>query len=297
RPRSPPPATPPSPPRSSAAPGSAPPPASGAAPRGTCAPAGSPRCAAPAAAPASPTAPRAPLRPRAPIRPPPRSGTPRAGSAPCTRPPTASPPAWRIAPRPMPGASRPAPAAGSGADPFSDLHHRARARAAVDLEAVHQPLHARQAQPQPPRRRVAILHRLLQVPDPRPVAAGHDPQPAAVVLRDQLQFHLPFARIQDDVARQLRDRGRDQRQIRGLEARQLAQRAPPLPRHQHVPVRADGDVFSVWHGVEAGGLRSRCRNAASCARLAGFAGPGTPIPPPSPARSRPLPATAPAAPW
>src|SRR5215210_2701070 len=87
----------------------------------------------------------------------------------------------------------------------------AAARAGVEVEVVHQLLDGDQALAHASLRLVRSGPDLIELAllDSRPLVRCHDLQGGTAVVLGGLQLHVPLAAVEDDVAGQLRDRGRD----------------------------------------------------------------------------------------
>src|SRR2546425_4178558 len=124
--------------------------------------------------------------------------------------------------------------------PFAGSHRRASAPLGADLELVHDPPDARQAQPEAPGGGEPVPHRQRDVEDPRPGVGGQNLDPAFAAGVDQPEDDLAARRVADDVPRQLRDRGRHEDAVGGGEAAPSRQLSPVLAGRHDVRVGIDG---------------------------------------------------------
>src|SRR5437870_9370657 len=119
--------------------------------------------------------------------------------------------------------------------PFAGGHRRAPAPLGADLELVHDPPDARQAQPEAPGGGEPVPHRQRDVEDPGPGVGGQNLDPALAAVVDQPEDDLAARRVADDVSGQLRDRGRHEDAVGGGEAAPSRQLSPVLAGRHHVP--------------------------------------------------------------
>src|SRR5438132_11951914 len=120
--------------------------------------------------------------------------------------------------------------------PFAGSHRRASAPLGADLELVHDPPDARQAQPEAPGGGEPVPHRQRDVEDPRPGVGGQNLDPAFAAGVDQPEDDLAARRVADDVSGQLRDRGRHEDAVGGGEAAPSRELSPVLAGRPQVPV-------------------------------------------------------------
>ena len=103
----------------------------------------------------------------------------------------------------------------------------------VELEVVHQPARAGKSEPEAVLRRVAVAHRELFVVDARSLIDRDDLDADASRRRRRCSSTIsPSLRVDDDVARDLRDRRRDQRLI-GRRESELRRELPAGLTRQH----------------------------------------------------------------
>ena len=123
------------------------------------------------------------------------------------------------------------------APPVSEGDRRALAEVGDDLELVHEPPDARQAEPEAPRGRVPVLHSQCNVGDPRPVVGRHDLDPAPPLLVDQSEDDRAAPGIVHNVSRELRDGCCDDSQVGRGKAALCRQLASLLAGNDDVGVR------------------------------------------------------------
>src|SRR5947209_1131265 len=94
--------------------------------------------------------------------------------------------------------------------PFPHDDGRSRPHRRRDLELVHEPPRSRKTEPQAVDRREALLHRLLDVRDPRAAVCGDDLEAGSRASLDPAERDVAYPRVDDDVPRDLGDRRRDE---------------------------------------------------------------------------------------
>src|SRR5689334_3704435 len=112
------------------------------------------------------------------------------------------------------------------------LLHRdggALARGGDHFELVHQAARAREAQAQAAGCGVPVLHGARHVGDAGTLIGRDDDDAAAIAVEHGAEGHGAAARVVEDVARNFRDRRRDDRLIAGAEADLLGQLTSVLP--------------------------------------------------------------------
>ena len=109
----------------------------------------------------------------------------------------------------------------------------------VDLHFVHQPFHAGQPEAEPSGCRVAVLEGLLHARNTGTLVASDHREPAVDRVLNRLQNDLAAPGIEQDVARQFRDRGGDQRGGAGAEFHLQDDCPCPLTRRDDVSVELD----------------------------------------------------------
>src|SRR2546427_1382323 len=124
--------------------------------------------------------------------------------------------------------------------PFAGGHRRAPAPLGADLELVHDPPDARQAQPEAPGGGEPVPHRQCDAEDPGPGVGGQNLDPALAAVVDQPEDDLAARRVADDVSGQLRDRGRHEDAVGGGEAAPSRELSPVLAGHPAVRLGAHG---------------------------------------------------------
>src|SRR2546422_3922210 len=124
--------------------------------------------------------------------------------------------------------------------PLAGSHRRASAPLGADLELVHDPPDARQAQPEAPGGGEPVPHRQRDVEDPGPGVGGQNLDPALAAVVDQPEDDLAARRVADDVSRQLRDRGRHEDAVGGGAAAPPRELSPVLAGRPPVPGGIDG---------------------------------------------------------
>src|SRR4029450_6938344 len=119
----------------------------------------------------------------------------------------------------------------------------------ADLELVHQPARARQAQPHAPIAAVAILKGLPQIRDAWPGITSHHRHSLTTVLTDKADGDLATVGEHHDVAGDLRDGGRDDGELGRREPGPGGQLTAPLAGGHHVSVGADpgADLHAATH--------------------------------------------------
>src|SRR5439155_24050900 len=123
--------------------------------------------------------------------------------------------------------------------PLAGSHRRASAPLGADLELVHDPPDARQAQPEAPGGGEPVPHRQRDVEDPGPGVGGQNLDPALATVVDQPEDDLAARRVADDVSGQLRDRGRHEDAVGCGEAAPSRELSPVLAGRPDVRVGID----------------------------------------------------------
>ena len=101
--------------------------------------------------------------------------------------------------------------------------------------------------PRPPRAAVVVAQRRLDVTDPRALVARRHDEAVAVAVLERLEDDLATAGVHHDVARDLRDRCRDQGRIGPREAQPLRHR-PRLGAGGHeIGIAGDGHADLIRH--------------------------------------------------
>src|SRR4029450_10940478 len=119
-----------------------------------------------------------------------------------------------------------------------------------DLELIHQPPRARQAQPHPPIAAVPILQGPLQVRDTRPDVTSDHRHPLTTVLPDQAHNRLATVGEHHNVAGDLRDSGRNNRELGRREPHLSSQLTTLLTRRHHISIALDGTPTLPGHRSE-----------------------------------------------
>src|SRR2546422_83262 len=120
--------------------------------------------------------------------------------------------------------------------PLAGSHRRASAPLGADLELVHDPPDARQAQPEAPGGGEPVPHRQRDVEDPGPGVGGQNLDPALAAVVDQPEDDLAARRVADDVSGQLRDCGRHEDAVGCGEAAPSRELSPVLAAPRAPPV-------------------------------------------------------------
>src|SRR3990172_6012090 len=124
--------------------------------------------------------------------------------------------------------------------PLLHRDRRPRADRGHERELVHESPRAWQPEPEPARRRPAVLHRACDVADAWLLVAGdpHDPAPAALV--GDADEDLPHPRVEDDVPGDLAHGRRDRRRPVFREAFAESKLPRAGPSHDDVRILAEG---------------------------------------------------------
>src|SRR6266550_3368336 len=160
---------------------------------------------------------------------------------------SASPGSARVA-TPQSIRARGATTASGQPAPFLHGYRGAPAHGRGHLELVHQAPCPRQAQPQPSRRRVPVLHRAPHVDDARSLIARDHDDPLPVAVLNHAQDNLTALGVHQDVARDLGDGSGDHRLVAAREARFGRQLPSVLTCLDDVNVRCDRQAPLVTHG-------------------------------------------------
>src|SRR5712692_5469266 len=128
----------------------------------------------------------------------------------------------------------------NAASPLLHGHRGACARAGVDVEFVHEAPRARKPEPEAAGGRVAVLQGPGDIGDARPLINRHHFQAGSIAVGQQAERDLAPLGVHHDVARDLRNGGRDHGLVAFGESGLRRQLAPLLTRTDDVHVGRDG---------------------------------------------------------
>src|SRR3989454_11751525 len=128
----------------------------------------------------------------------------------CRSPDCASPGRVSVATPHSINAGVPTAASGIHASPFFHRYGGALADARAHVEIVHQAPRPGESQAQPAGRRVAVLERTRDVPNPRALIPRDDHHALAVAVRHHTERDFAPLGVHEDVARDLGNRGGDE---------------------------------------------------------------------------------------